>query len=104
MVQQLKLPCSRVFIDYLSALILGIIQGLDAIILNSVSNVGKVIPYLRDYSAIHCYLDNDNAGKSAFAAISAEFDNVIDRSTLYSQFNDLNEFLIQSKNVINPIS
>ena len=65
-------------------------------ILNSVSNVGKAIQYLRDYSTIHCYLDNDNAGKSAFAAISAECDNVIDCSTLYSQFNDLNEFLIQS--------
>ena len=92
------------FIDYLSAIALGIIQGTDAIILNSVSNVGKAVPYLRDYSAIHCYLDNDDAGKSAFAAISAEFDNVIDRSTLYSQFNDLNEFLIQSENTINPIS
>ena len=92
------------FIDYLSALILGIIQETDAIILNSVSNVGKAIQYLRDYSTIHCYLDNDNAGKSAFAAISAECDNVIDCSTLYSQFNDLNEFLIQSANTINLIS
>ncbi|WP_300507481.1 MULTISPECIES: toprim domain-containing protein [Muribaculaceae] len=95
------------FIDYLSALTLGIIKGLDAIILNSVSNVGKAIPYLRDYSTIHCYLDNDNAGKSAFAAISADFVNVIDCSTLYSQFNDLNEFLmnsIQSENTINLIS
>ena len=92
------------FIDYLSAITLGIIQGTDAIILNSVSNVGKAIPYLRDYSTIHCYLDNDDAGKSTFAAISAELDNVIDCSTFYSQFNDLNEFLTQSKNTINPIS
>ena len=59
------------FIDYLSALTLGIIQGMDAIILNSVSNVGKAIKYLRDYNTINCYLDNDNAGKSAFAVISA---------------------------------
>ena len=92
------------FIDYLSALILGIIQDMDAIILNSVSNVDKAIPYLRDYSTIHCYLDNDDAGKSAFAAISAEFVSVIDCSTLYSQFNDLNEFLIQSANTTNLIS
>lgn len=91
------------FIDYLSALTLGIIQGTDAIILNSVSNVGKAIRYLRDYNTIHCYLDNDNAGKSAFAAISADFVSVIDCSTLYSQFNDLNEFLIQSANTINLI-
>ena len=91
------------FIDYLSALKLGIIQGMDAIILNSVSNVGKAIPYLRDYNTINCYLDNDNAGKSAFAVISAESDNVIDRSFLYTWFNDLNEYLTQSKNAINPI-
>lgn len=92
------------FIDYLSALTLGITQGADAIILNSVSNVGKAIPYLCDYNTINCYLDNDNAGKSAFAAISADFVSVIDCSTLYSQFNDLNEFLTQSKNTINSIS
>ena len=92
------------FIDYLSALTLGIIQGMDAIILNSVSNVGKAIKYLRDYNTINCYLDNDNAGKSAFAVISAASDNVIDCSTLYTQFNDLNEFLIQSANTINLIS
>lgn len=92
------------FIDYLSAITLGIIQGTDAIILNSVSNVDKAIQYLRDYSTIYCYLDNDDAGKSAFAAISADFVSVIDCSTLYSQFNDLNEFLTQSKNTINSIS
>ena len=61
----------------------------------------QAIKYLRDYNTINCYLDNDNAGKSAFAVISAESDNVIDCSTLYTQFNDLNEFLIQSANTIN---
>lgn len=92
------------FIDYLSAITLGIIQGTDAIILNSVSNVGKAIPYLRDYSLIHCYLDNDNAGRNTQSELARQFDNVIDRSILYSQFNDLNDFLIQSANIINPIS
>lgn len=92
------------FIDYLSALILGIIQDMDAIILNSVSNVDKAIPYLRDYSTIHCYLDNDNAGRNTLSVFAKQFGNVIDRSTLYSQFNDLNDYLIQSENTINSIS
>ena len=35
------------FIDYLSALTLGIISGADAIILNSVVNVNKAVPYLK---------------------------------------------------------
>ena len=82
------------FIDYLSALALGIINVADVIILNSVSNVNKTIPVLKDYTAINCYLDNDNAGKTALAELTAIYGStVIDRSTLYSGFNDLNEYL-----------
>lgn len=81
------------FIDYMSALTLGII-GADAIILNSVGNVNKAIPHLRDYTIIHCYLDNDVAGKTALAQLTERFGTkVIDRSTLYSGCNDLNEYL-----------
>lgn len=84
------------FIDYLSALALGII-GTDVIILNSVSNVHKAIPHLRDYNAIHCYLDNDVAGKRALGQLTERFGTkVIDRSTLYSGCNDLNEYLTTS--------
>ena len=83
------------FIDYLSALALGIISGADAIILNSVVNVNKAMPYLKGYSAINCYLDNDNAGKTALAELTAIYGSTaIDRSTLYSEFNDLNDFLV----------
>jgi len=83
------------FIDYLSALTLGIISGTDAIILNSVVNVNKAVPYLRNYTVINCYLDNDNAGQTALAELTAIYGStVIDRSTLYAQFNDLNDFLV----------
>ena len=89
------------FIDYLSALALGIINVADAIILNSVSNVNKAIPFLKGYAAINCYLDNDNAGTMALAELTAIYGStVIDRSTLYSGFNDLNEFLIQQNQPI----
>jgi hypothetical protein len=83
------------FIDYLSALTLDIIKGADAIILNSVVNVNKAVPHLKGYSAINCYLDNDNAGQTALAELTAIYGStVIDRSTLYSEFNDLNDFLV----------
>lgn len=83
------------FIDYLSALTLDIISESDAIILNSVVNVNKAVPYLKDYTAINCYLDNDNAGQTALAELTAIYGStVIDRSTLYSEFNDLNDFLV----------
>ena len=89
------------FIDYLSALALGIIRGADATILNSVVNVNKAVPYLRNYTVINCYLDNDNAGQTALAELTAIYGSaVIDRSTLYSEFNDLNDFLVnQSSNI-----
>lgn len=83
------------FIDYLSALTLDIISEADAIILNSVVNVNKAVPYLRNYTVINCYLDNDNAGQTALAELTAIYGSaVIDRSTLYSEFNDLNDFLV----------
>ena len=71
-----------------------IINGADAIILNSVSNVNKAIPVLKDYTAINCYLDSDNAGTTALAELTAIYGlTVIDSSTLYSGFNDLDEYL-----------
>ena len=93
------------FIDYLSALTLGIINGVDAIILNSVSNVNKAIPFLKDYTAISCYLDNDNAGTTAFTELTAIYGStVIDRSTLYPGFNDLNEYLVNISFTQNKIA
>ena len=51
----------------------GIINGTDAIILNSVSNVNKAFPYLKGYDTINCYLDNDNARTTALAELTATF-------------------------------
>lgn len=83
------------FIDYLSALTLGIITGNDVVVLNSVVNVNKAAPYINGYSVINCYLDNDNAGKTALTELTAMYGStIIDRSSLYSGFNDLNEHLV----------
>ena len=93
------------FIDYLSALTLGIISGADAIILNSVVNVNKAVPFLKYYRIINCYLDNDTAGQTALAELTAIYGSiVIDRSTLYSEFNDLNDFLVNQSFIKNKIS
>ena len=92
------------FIDYLSALTLGIVSRADAIILNSVVNVNKAVPYLKGYIAINCYLDNDTAGQTALAELTAIYGSiVIDRSTLYSEFNDLNEYLTNRSFIKNKI-
>ena len=93
------------FIDYLSALTLGIVSGTDAIILNSVVNANKVMPYLKNYITINCYLDNDTAGQTAFTKLTAIYGStVIDRSMLYSEFNDLNEYLTNQSFTKNTFS
>ncbi len=83
------------FIDFLSAERLGYNDGLDTIVLNSVSNLQKAIPALGDYTVIQCYVDNDTAGRAALARLQREFgDKVMDKSALYPNHKDLNDYLM----------
>ncbi|ELX66340.1 toprim domain-containing protein [Prevotella nigrescens] len=88
--------------DYLSAMQLGIIAS-DWLVLNSVSNVEKAVKALQGYGRIECFLDNDDAGRRTFQRLHDCFgEKVIDRSFLYAEHKDLNEFLL-SKNVGNNV-
>ena len=83
------------FIDFLSAERLGFNDGMDSVVLNSVSNVSKAITPLADYTVIQCYLDNDPAGRAALARLRREFsDKVMDKSALYPDNKDLNDYLM----------
>lgn len=83
------------FIDFLSAEKLGYNDGNDTIVLNSVSNIAKAIPPLRDYSVISCYLDNDDAGRHCLARFQQALgDKVMDKSALYPKHKDLNDYLM----------
>lgn len=83
------------FIDFLSAERLGFNDSTDTIVLNSVSNLNKAFAPLADYSVVCCYLDNDVAGRAALARLQREFgDKVMDKSSLYPQHKDLNDFLV----------
>ena len=87
------------FIDFLSAERLGFNDGTDTIVLNSVSNLGKAIEPLTDYPLILCYLDNDAAGRAALARLQKEFgDRVMDKSALYPNHKDLNDYLVPTIN------
>lgn len=82
------------FMDYLSAMQLGIIAS-DWLVLNSVSNVEKAVRALHGYERIDCFLDNDEAGRRTFQRLHDCFgEKVIDRSSLYAEHKDLNEFLL----------
>ena len=87
------------FMDYLSAMQLGIIAS-DWLVLNSVSNVEKAVKVLDCYRKIECYLDNYDAGRRTFERLRADFgEKVIDRSSLYADHKDLNDYLLFQRQV-----
>lgn len=90
------------FMDYLSFLTLmkhGRLPYLDAmesdfIVLNSVSSMCKALPLLREYGKTVCLFDNDAAGRNAFTSLYKALNGKAeDMSSLYNDFNDLNDYL-----------
>ena len=78
----------------------GLCIGLpcDYYVLNGVGEVKLLIPYLKEYDSIHCYLDNDDAGKTATKSIVRAYPNMaVDESHRYKGYNDLNDYLAGTK-------
>ena len=51
------------------------------------------------YPLILCYLDNDTTGRAALARLQREFgDRVMDKSVLYPNHKDLNDYLVSTIN------
>lgn len=78
----------------------GISIGLpcDFFVLNGVGEVKLLLPYLKEYDSIHCYLDNDDAGRNATKAIMLAYpDMCVDESHRYNGYNDLNDYLAGTK-------
>ncbi|MFQ8805440.1 MAG: toprim domain-containing protein [Alistipes indistinctus] len=70
--------------------------------LNSVSNLSKAMSAIASHATILTYLDNDEAGRRTMAEIrrQAEGCTVIDRSELYKEYNDLNDYWkVHARNV-----
>ncbi len=90
------------FMDWLSALTLGIGNEEDSLVLNSVANVDKAIPALENYQEIVCHLDHDDAGRRTVEVLRKHFgERVIDHSGLYSGYKDLNEYLVAKQKISN---
>lgn len=93
------------FMDYLSYLTLvksGRIteddEHVDYIVLNSVSNVSRAIEPIKKYKVIHCYLDNDDAGRRVMDSLHELLgDKVQDMFAPYPLYKDLNDFLRNKK-------
>ena len=66
----------------------------DYIILNSVLMISNIKNSLKDYENIELYFDNDEAGNRAVEMIKSENKNAEDCRVLYSDFKDLNDWMI----------
>ena len=87
------------FMDFLSAVTLGVTGNADSLVLNSVANVEKAMKHLDGYGRIDCSLDRDEAGCRALETLRTRYRNrICDRSALYNGCKDLNEFLQLSRN------
>ena len=87
------------FMDFLSAVTLGVTGNADSLVLNSVANVEKAMKHLDGYGRIDCSLDRDEAGRRALETLRTRYGNrICDRSALYNGCKDLNEFLQLSRN------
>ena len=85
--------------DFLSAVADNGPMSSDVIILNSVSNLAKALPVLSKYARVGCMLDNDDAGRKAYAKITdiSETGDVVDLSGIYCQAKDYNEYYLKKK-------
>lgn len=94
------------FMDFLSYLTLVmrkdrrfvIESPCDYMILNSVANLKRALQYLDRYTHIHCFLDNDHAGRKTVETIMGLYEyRVTDESFRYTDYKDVNEYLQRHK-------
>lgn len=63
------------------------------LVLNSISFVKHMEPYINDHEQTFLYLDNDTAGKTATKYLMEINHKVIDKSAAYKNHKDLNTYL-----------
>ena len=89
------------FMDYLSLLMIQPSQAnVSAVVLNSVNNLDRAIPFLSKHSKMNSFLDNDDAGRAAFKKLQSLKLPVEDISGRYSNFKDLNDYLCHKKHAV----
>jgi hypothetical protein len=84
------------FFDFLTLLTINrkLAKEIDFMILNSNSNLSKALPILMKYREVNLYLNNDLSGTKTRDTIQQSGITAVDRSGLYKEFNDLNDYLL----------
>lgn len=91
------------FFDMLSSTTIPALRQLqrktDVLVLNSVALMNRAVPIIGAYKNIDLFLDNDSAGQKAKTILANEGVHFKDRSDLYKDFKDLNDYLRYSPEV-----
>lgn len=93
------------FMDFLSAVQIDhsdfrkLIKDSDFLILNSLRLLNRSLPLIESHKEVNLLLDNDLAAKEAMETLKNKGVQFNDASTLYSQYKDVNEYLIAIKKV-----
>lgn len=86
------------FMDYLSLLTLQARQAdVSAVVLNSITNLEKAIPFLSKHTQINAFLDNDEGGKRALEKLQNLKLPIVDYSKKYAEYKDVNDYLREKK-------
>jgi len=69
------------------------ISDCDIIILNSTAFVKSIVGFFTKYNKVYLFLDNDATGKKISLLLTQNHSHITDKSSLYKNYKDLNEFL-----------
>lgn len=85
--------------DLLSLAIMdeALLSTSDTLVLNSISFINDIEKHISKYALVHLYLDNDTVGKKAAQYLINKYKHVIDKSSSYKNYNDLNDLLSHEK-------
>ena len=75
----------------------------DLLVMNSISLLNRTKEYLKNYSEIHLFLDNDKAGEHCKNSILESFPEAKDHTEIYALHKDLNDYLKSKKENKNSI-
>jgi len=70
-----------------------LLKTSDILVLNSISFINAIEKYMSKYTLVHLYLDNDTPGQKASQYLIDNYKHVIDKSSSYKNYKDLNDLL-----------
>ena len=86
------------FMDALSFVEMKPFYKGDVLVMNSISLLNRTKEYLKNYSEIHLFLDNDKAGENCKTSILKSFPEAKNHSEIYALHKDLNDYLTKQEN------